>query len=358
MTKARFQGAAKFGRIAPMAFGAALAGHAGADARTSDVHKMRAVGPDPIASASAEEARAQGKLHLAANNVAQALQAYRQALSQDPDSIESLNGVAVCYDRLGRYEDSRLHYEAALGIDPGSAMLLNNYGLSLYLQGELAEASRFLRLAAAAGDPQVQAASLRTLARIEQSQRASRPVEPLIEVAQASQSAPHVVRTSGHEMRLVLGVPHASSAIQTAGATRAPEDAAMIAAIGDLSPSEEARIARAEAVAIARDYADAARAEAHALQAARELAFAQSQPQVPAEMLVPAAFETASLGAPAGNVPLPMYPLKAPATGSSVPAPGWHRDQILAMASPASRPGKDGYNRASVRTAMLAAGLV
>ncbi|MGL6043003.1 MAG: hypothetical protein ACRC1J_03690, partial [Sandaracinobacteroides sp.] len=93
-------------------------------------------------------------------------------------------------------------------------------------------------------------------------------------------------------------------------------------------------------------------------QAARELAFAQSQPQVPAEMLVPAAFETASLGAPAGNVPLPSDPLKAPATGSSVPAPGWHRDQILAMASTASRPGKDGYNRASLRTAMLAAGLV
>jgi hypothetical protein len=62
---------------------------------------------------------------------------YRQVLAREPNDIDAMNGMAVCYDRLGQFEVSRAYYEAALGMQPQSPMLLNNYGYSLFLQGDM-----------------------------------------------------------------------------------------------------------------------------------------------------------------------------------------------------------------------------
>ncbi|WP_199555113.1 tetratricopeptide repeat protein [Sandaracinobacteroides hominis] len=276
------------GAMAPLAFGAALAAAGGADARTTAPEGMRAVGPDPVATATAEAARAQGKALLGLNKPVEALRSYRQALLQDPDSVETLNGLAVCYDRLGRFEDSRTHYEMALGIDPASPTLLYNYGLSLYLQKKPQEAVRFLTLAAASDDEQVQAASLRTLARIEQ-QRARAAIAPAVSVSapeEASGSA-RIVRTNAHEQRLVLdAAPRGRpGAVQTAVASTrpqagtpaisptlsadlSPEAAAATVALASLTPREDARIAAREYAAIAADQAALEARQAEALAAA------------------------------------------------------------------------------------------
>lgn len=339
--------------LAPLALGAALAGHAVADAKTEDLGKVRMTGPDPIAGASAEAARAQGRALLQANNVTQALQAYRQALAQDPDSIEALNGIAVCFDRLGRWEDARLHYETALGIDPTSAMLLNNYGLSLYLQGDLKGAERFLRLAAAAGDADVQAASLRTLARIERDSHAKPQAESLrmAEAAPAPQG-PAIVRTSGHEQRLVLAPARKAVPVQLAAAL--PADRAMLAApIGSLSDQDDARIAaveQAERAAIAR--ADAER------EAARLMAEARSH--VPVDMQIAALLKAAREAAAARDgKPANDTPWGKPVEARLAPSPSdtdWHRDQILVAMPGSSGQARRSDERAAMRMALLAAG--
>jgi Flp pilus assembly protein TadD len=343
--------------ITPLALGAALAGHAAANAKTEDPAKFRMTGPDPIAGASAEAARAQGRMLLQANNVTQALQAYRQALAQDPESIEALNGIAVCYDRLGRFEDARLHYETALGIDPTSAMLLNNYGLSLYLQGDARGAERFLRMAAAAGDPDVQAASLRTLARIEREGRAApRAPDTQLAAAQPAPTGPAIVRTSGHEQRLVLA-PQTSMAPVRMAAALPPERALLAAALGGLSADEDARIAAVEQVALAREQEQLARADAER-EAGRLLAEARAH--VPADMQVAALLKAAREAAAARDKsPANDGPWHAPAEARMVPSPSdtdWHRDQILVAlpgsGSAASRSGE----RAAMRMALLSAG--
>jgi tetratricopeptide (TPR) repeat protein len=342
--------------LAPLALGAALASHAGADAKTEEFGKVRMTGPDPVAGATAEAARQQGRALLAANKPVEALQAFRQALAQDPDSIESLNGVAVAYDRLGRYEESRLHYEAALGIDPTSPMLLANYGLSLYLQGDKAEAVRFLQLAASAGDPDVQAASLRTLARIER--EAPRPgprsifSSPAAAAPAQDVSGPSIVRTSDHEVRLVLESPKARAAVQMAAAVVPSEAALVIAPVGELTPREEARIFAREASTIAAEQTAVAQAAATAAAAGQD---------IPAEMQVAALLEKARAGARRQPTPgTPDFPLgqrEVQSFGRSPTEQDWYRDQILVMAPAAGQQGRRQTDRDALRMAFLAVGL-
>ncbi len=346
--------APRVGRLAPLALGAALAAHAAADAKTADLGEARMSGPDPIAGATAEAAREMGKAYLAANKLPEALQAYRKALAQDPDSIESLNGMAVCFDRLGRFEDARTHYEAALGIDPTSPVLLNNYGLSLYLQGAHAEAARFLQLAASAGDPMVQSAALRTLAKIEQAAR-SRPVLAAA-VESAPQAGPTIVRTSGHEQRLVLTPPKPQARVQLAAVTPVA-GAEAISAIGGLTAADDARIAAFERAAVVSDAEVAARAEARR---EAERLMAEARTMVPADMQVAALLDAArkaTAAQPQADA-APVSPWGEPAEPAfQAPDPrDWHKDQILAIAPAPAGPSRRSVDRASLNMALLAAG--
>lgn len=347
--------APKIGPLAQLALGAALAGHGAADAKTADLARQPLPGPDPVTGASAQAAREMGKAYLGFNKVPEALQAYRQALAQDPDSVEALNGMAVCFDRLGRFEDARTHYEAALGIDPTSPVLLNNYGLSLYLQGAYEDSARFLRLAAAAGDPTVQAAALRTLAKIENGM--ATPAARAAQQSAAVETGPQIVRTSGHEQRLVLGAPKSTGRVQLAAAL-APEDGAAMAAIGGLSAWDDARIASREAGAIASEQEAAARAEARR-EAARLMADARAA--TPADMQVAALLEAARKSA--ANAPAatkePTSPWANPADPllQSPIDQDWHRDQILVMAPTSAGAARRAADRAGTATALLAAGL-
>jgi len=84
----------------------------------------------------------EGRAQLALGNVGLALEAFRIALREDPNSIDALAGLASGYDRMGRFDLSRRNYEAALAIAPADSGLLTAFAQSLQLQGECAEAQR------------------------------------------------------------------------------------------------------------------------------------------------------------------------------------------------------------------------
>jgi hypothetical protein len=73
-------------------------------------------------------------------NVGLAIEGFRKALREQPDSIAALGGLAACYDEMGRYDLSRLNYEAALAIAPTDPVLLNSFAASLERQGKRMEA--------------------------------------------------------------------------------------------------------------------------------------------------------------------------------------------------------------------------
>ena len=64
---------------------------------------------------------AEARGQFALGNVGLALEAFRIALREDPNSIDAMTGVAACYDRMARFDLSRRNYEAALAIAPGDA---------------------------------------------------------------------------------------------------------------------------------------------------------------------------------------------------------------------------------------------
>lgn len=166
-----------------------------------------------------------GRGLLAAGDVTGAMGAFRQALLEAPQSVDALNGLGVCYDRLGRYDISRDYYESALAIAPDSPLVLNNLGYSLYLQGQFAAAIPILQRAGEARDPAVSAASQRVLALVAVQMRdaATRAGATAARSMQASAQAPtpgaRIEVLASGEQRLVFG-------------TAAP-DSALVAALGD-----------------------------------------------------------------------------------------------------------------------------
>lgn len=83
---------------------------------------------------------AEGRGQLALGNVGLALEAFRLARRDDPNSTAALAGMADCYDRMGRFDLSRRYYETALALAPADPELLGAFAASLQLQGLNGEA--------------------------------------------------------------------------------------------------------------------------------------------------------------------------------------------------------------------------
>ncbi|MFN3370483.1 MAG: tetratricopeptide repeat protein [Sphingomonadaceae bacterium] len=345
--------------LAPLAIGFLLADGAAAEAKAT----LPAIQPvDDLPARSAGTTIERGKAELRAGRPADAVAAFREALAADPQSVEALSGMAVAYDQLGRHDLSRPLYEAALILDPRSPVLLYNYGLSLHLQRDRAGALRFLGLAAAGGDAEVETAALKLIARLDpQRMQAAGPQQasaapaqvaeqqpperpamrtagveagaaPAIAPATAPGAAalprgPALVRTSEHEVRLVLAPAAAAPAplVAELGA-----DAVAALPVAGLSAREDAAIqareeaaVAAEALALAR--AEAARREAEALAA-----------------LAPALRETlaaaASAAAP-GRAPGSLAPAAVAAPARPLrPEPSEQVETLLASSTPEAGP--------------------
>ena len=366
--------------LVPVALGALLAHAGAAEAGTGGGQPGLKAGAK--ATVSLEDALAAGRGQIEAGRVVEALQAYHQALSQAPESIEALNAVAVCYDRLGKFDSSRTYYEMALGIDPQSPLLLNNYGYSLYLQGDRAGATRFLALAVATGEADVQATALRVLARIEAEGRAvdNAGAAPVAAVQQAAAERPpaaagaQIVRTSAHEVRLVLGDVPPPSVSSPAGARRLPfarpvvapmpvapailadalgPSAAAILPVAAFSADEERMIAQAEAAAIRRE------AMAAAIQAQRDAQALSAAPSaaVPAMMqaMLDLALGARPVPASATSIPGEIFAPKRPGLPAASD-PEWARYQLL-VAGKAPAAGKARDVRTAAARGLLVAGL-
>ena len=85
---------------------------------------------------------AEGNGQLALGNVGLAIEAYRKALREQPDNVEAMMGLASCYERMGRADLSRRHYEMALAADPTNTEIYSHFAQSLDAQGQRDEAAR------------------------------------------------------------------------------------------------------------------------------------------------------------------------------------------------------------------------
>lgn len=88
---------------------------------------------------------AEARGHLALGNVGLALEGFRKAAREKPASVDALTGIARCYDRMGRFDLSRRHYEMALAIAPRDPVALALFASSLESQGLSPEAAAVRR---------------------------------------------------------------------------------------------------------------------------------------------------------------------------------------------------------------------
>ena len=158
-----------------------------------------------------------GKLHLAAGRYGLAIDRFGQALARERGSLDALNGLAIAYTRLGRFDVARAYFDRALEIDAFSALTLNNYGRALIEQGRLQEAGPFLQLA-------LNRASQTELtviaANVERMRRARPPalVMALRERPSAPTETRRLIRLASNRYR--LETPEPSSEPQPAAAAR------------------------------------------------------------------------------------------------------------------------------------------
>lgn len=77
-----------------------------------------------------------GRYYQGQTRYAQALDAYRQALSIEPRYVDALTGMGVTYARLGDHDTALRLLVAAASLDPGSALAQNNLGYIHWLRNE------------------------------------------------------------------------------------------------------------------------------------------------------------------------------------------------------------------------------
>jgi beta-barrel assembly-enhancing protease len=83
-----------------------------------------------------------GKTSEAAN-----LQHFQKILSEDPENVDALYGMAVTQDKLGMVRESLETYRKALILAPDDADILRDLGIALFKQGQSHDAAPYLERA-------------------------------------------------------------------------------------------------------------------------------------------------------------------------------------------------------------------
>jgi len=77
-----------------------------------------------------------GRVALAEGDAAEAERRFRAALSDEPESVTALNGLAVALDLSGRHGEAAPLYARALALDPTNRGVMSNQALSRALSGD------------------------------------------------------------------------------------------------------------------------------------------------------------------------------------------------------------------------------
>jgi hypothetical protein len=78
---------------------------------------------------------------LADGNYGLAIEMYRRMLAAAPDNADAVEGLALSYDRLRRYDLSDVYFQKALALAPRNDAFYRAYGASLTTQGRQDEAA-------------------------------------------------------------------------------------------------------------------------------------------------------------------------------------------------------------------------
>jgi len=114
--------------------------------------EIRPLGTVSVRVASTSVFEAEGRAHLALGDAGLALESFRRAVTQQPDNVAALRGIAAAYEMMGRPDLSRPMFERALALAPRDTVTLTALASSMTDDGQLAQAAAVRREIASAGD--------------------------------------------------------------------------------------------------------------------------------------------------------------------------------------------------------------
>lgn len=88
-----------------------------------------------------------GKYYIEKGYNGLALNQFKLALLEDPDNIDSLNAVAIIYQRLNRPDMAEQAFSDAILLDTNSALTMNNFGYFHLMQGRPKQAITYFETA-------------------------------------------------------------------------------------------------------------------------------------------------------------------------------------------------------------------
>ncbi|MFA5969243.1 MAG: LytR C-terminal domain-containing protein [Sphingomonas sp.] len=142
-----------------------------------------------------------------------AIDEFRKSLRDNPEQVGAVEGLALCYDLLGRYELSDRYYQQALALAPREERIYRNYVASLSRQGRQRDAANLVgdlrAMQALAADPLAVAANQPGRAVMVQDDRLATPRQGQDGESPPNLSSPpipegpHIVRDSLGEVRLI-----------------------------------------------------------------------------------------------------------------------------------------------------------
>lgn len=176
-----------------------------------------------------QDAYTEAKKQLEAGHPALALEGFRQALRSNGSTTDALNGLAVAYDQLGRFDLSRRFYELALATDPTNEKVLHNIAVSLQMSGADQQQQAVVESvpASAPESPEVHAE------RVSPGEIVV-PLEAPKPVALAQMNAP-----SGEQVAKINVEPYAEAARVVPGEIMVPLEAPKPAALAQASAKSE-----------------------------------------------------------------------------------------------------------------------
>jgi len=137
---------------------------------------------------------ADAKGQLALGNAGLALEGFRKAARDNPDSVDALAGMAACYDAMGRFDLAQAKYEAALALAPRNPALLNALAASLDRQGDRQGAAEIRTEVASLTS--ASAALDQTNADVEAAAASLQPAQTVVVALPAPQPAPRVAEVA------------------------------------------------------------------------------------------------------------------------------------------------------------------
>lgn len=157
---------------------------------------------DPTKSAKSPYER--GKSQMSIGHYGMAIESFRTALADDPQSVKVLNALAASYDLVGRYDLAERYYRQAMNIDPRSVQSLNNLGYSYYLRGRYADARVLFEKAARIDDKNpVVVANLQSLEKADAASKLAAAKAAEAKEPKAVAEAPWIERTTPTVQSLV-----------------------------------------------------------------------------------------------------------------------------------------------------------